>query len=362
MNQILHYFLRFQLWYFAHCACCFLFFLFYFFRWGDYLIKIIIGTLRIDSANGNGKLIVNAVGAPNDEDFYVNGLSNLGGTLKAQAIQASSNIQTSQQIQSDIINTYRNANMILQRNAIPYITLDSQIIDDETVEKIILMEDVEFSGGLSLNTLSVDTLNTNGLNDMVFNINTLGEMLRLEVGVTVRVPNTRSFLSQNIFTDIIKPLAFTNDVVFNGGNSTNDAYEEYVRLDASEETVNISKDVVMQQTKILYLDNTANLQRYITTRRDNDQNILELVNNKATNNQIRFTNNGSTSLIVDNSFVFSQRQIQGNNGLKVDFIDTRNTTADFEFRRNGTQFFRLDTANDNITCSKEIIGGNGIKM
>ena len=95
----------------------------------------IIGTLRIDSTNGNGKLIVNAVGAPNDEDFYVNGLSNLGGTLKAQVIQASSNIQTSQQIQSNVINTYSNSNLIIQRNAIPYITLDSQIIDDETVEK-----------------------------------------------------------------------------------------------------------------------------------------------------------------------------------------------------------------------------------
>ena len=67
--------------------------------------------------------------------------------------------------------------MIIQRNAIPYITFDSQIIDDETVEKIILMKDVEFSGGLSLNTLSVDTLNTNELNDMVFNVATLGEFL-----------------------------------------------------------------------------------------------------------------------------------------------------------------------------------------
>ena len=190
----------------------------------------IIGTLRIDSTNGNGKLIVNAVGAPNDEDFYVNGLSNLGGTLKAQLIQASSNIETSQQINSDIINTYRDANMTIQRNAIPYITLDSQEVDSQTVEKIILMKDVEFSGGLSLNTLSVDTLNTIGLNDMVFNINTLGEILRFEVGGTVRVPNNRSFISQNIFTDIIKPLTFSNDVVFNGGNNTNDAYEEYVRL------------------------------------------------------------------------------------------------------------------------------------
>ena len=115
--------------------------------------------------------------------------------MKAQLIQASSNIETSQQINSDIINTYRDANMIIERNAIPFITLDSQEVDSQTVEKIILMKDVEFSGGLSLNTLSVDTLNTNGLNDMVFNINTLGEILRFEVGGIVRVPNNRSFLS-----------------------------------------------------------------------------------------------------------------------------------------------------------------------
>ena len=202
----------------------------------------IIGTLRIDSTNGNGKLIVNAVGAPNDEDFYVNGLSNLGGTLKAQLIQASSNIQTSQQIQSNTINTYSNSNMIIQRNAIPFITLDSQEVDDETVEKIILMKDVEFSGGLSLNTLSVDTLNTVGLNDMVFNVATLGAFLRFQVSDnTVRVPNTRSFLSQDIYLDNLRPLTFSNDVVLYGGNSTNDAYEEYVRLDASAERMIVSK-------------------------------------------------------------------------------------------------------------------------
>ena len=129
----------------------------------------------------------------------MNGLSNLGGTLKAQLIQASSNIETSQQLKGNTINTYFNYNLIIQRNALPYITLDSQEVDSQTVEKIILMKYVEFSGGLSLSTLSVDTLDTIGLNDMVFNINTLGEMLRLEVGGTVRVPNNRSFISQNIF-------------------------------------------------------------------------------------------------------------------------------------------------------------------
>ena len=128
--------------------------------------------------------------------------------------------------------------------------------------------------------LKTDTISTNGLNNMVFNVDTLGEFLRFNISDnTVRVPNTRSFLSQNIFTDLIQPLAFANDVVFNGGNSTNDAYEEYVRLDASTEKVNISQhvdmneDLIMKQTKVLYLDATANLQRYITTRNDNGQDI-----------------------------------------------------------------------------------------
>ena len=79
------------------------------------------------------------------------------------------------------------------------------------------MKDVEFSGGLSLNTLSVDTLNTNALNDMVFNVATLGEFFRFQVSdTTVRVPNTRSFLSQNIFNDIIKPKAMANDLSLQG--------------------------------------------------------------------------------------------------------------------------------------------------
>ena len=160
--------------------------------------------------------------------------------------------------------------------------------------------------------------------------------------------------------DVFNSNVITNDIIFNH----NDV--EYMRFNATDDELQLSKnielneDLIMKSTKVLYLDATSNLLRYITTRNDNGQDILELVNNKATNNQIRFTNNGSTSLIVDNTFVFSSRQIQGNNGLKVDFIDTRNTTADFEFRRNGTQFFRLDTTDDNITCSKEIVAGNSV--
>ena len=135
----------------------------------------------------------------------------------------------------------------------------------------------------------------------------------------------------------------TNDIVF----KHNDV--EYMRFNATDDELQLSKnielneDLIMKQTKVLYLDATSNLLRYITTRNDNGQDILELVNNKATNNQIRFTNNGSTSLIVDNSFVFSERQIQGNNGLKVDYIDTRNTNANFDFRRNNVSYITFQS-------------------
>ena len=279
----------------------------------------ILGTLRIDSANGNGKIVINALGAPNDEDFYVNGLSNLGGTLKCQLLQASSNIETSQQIQSNITNTYSNSNMILQRNAVNYITLDRQVVDTETVEKIILHKDVEFSGNLSLNAISVDTISTNRLNDMVFNVDPLGEFLRFYISdFTVRVPDNRRFLSKNIIVDNIQPLAFANDIVFNGGNSTNDAFEEYIRSDASTETVDISKNVnchealILKLNKVLNLDNTTAKERHIYAFEDSDHSVLSITNARSdgTKGQIPLINAGFTSMIIDSSFVFTPRQIR----------------------------------------------------
>ena len=54
-----------------------------------------------------------------------------------------------------------------------------------------------------------------------------------------------------MFTDKIKPLAYSNDVVLNGGKSTNDAYEEYIRLDASTEKVVVSKIIDTSEDTIL---------------------------------------------------------------------------------------------------------------
>ena len=143
--------------------------------------------------------------------------------------------------------------------------------------------------------------------------------------------------------DVFNSNVITNDIIFNHNDI------EYMRFNATDDEIQLSKnielneDLIMKSTKVLYLDATSNLLRYITTRNDNGQDILELVNNKATNNQIRFTNNGSTSLIVDNSFVYTPRQIQGDNGLKVDYIDTRTANANFDFRRNNVSYITFQS-------------------
>ena len=246
--------------------------------------------------------------------------------------------------------------MIIQRNAIPYITLDSQIVDSQTVEKIILMKDVEFSGNLSLNTLSVDTLNTNGLNDMVFNVATLGEFLRFQISEnTVRIPNTRSFLSQDIFTDIIKPLTFTNDVVFNGGNSTNDAYEEYMRMDASTERVNFSKNIdtreniYMNLNKRLYLNDTVGSERYIGSSIRTGTptfNQLDIVNENSSNGRIRLMIDTEENVIVENSQLYSRRVITANAGVNS---NTYNSNGDntVNFQQDGNTFISLQGSTSN---------------
>ena len=216
--------------------------------------------------------------------------------------------------------------------------------------------------------LQCNTFNNNGLNqDVVFNINS-NEWLRLQFSDnTVRVPNTKSFLSQEIYFNNIRPLAFTDDVIFYGGNQANNAYTEYFRNNRATETVDFNKVVkcseslVMTISKEIILDNTSGKKRLIRAREDGAQSVIEISNERSTNNQIRLLNAGSTSMIVDSVNVYTPRQIQGDNGCKVDFLDTRNSGADFIFKRNNIEFFRLDTALDNIVCSKGIVAGGGIK-
>ena len=309
----------------------------------------IIGNLRLDPTNGLSKIILNAVSPPNaNDDFYCNGSGQFNGTLRVSVLTSDGDVNCDG-VNADVFNSNVITNdIIFKHNDIEYMRFN---VDDNTID---LSTDLD----LQTSELMCNNFNCSDLNDVVFKINT-DEFLRFYLSDnTVRVPNTKAFLSQNIFTDIIKPVAFANDVVFNGGNSTNDTYEEYMRLDASTETVSISKNanydeaIVMKLDKVFYLDNaTIDRHRYIYAFEQGATSVLGIGNQRddGTNGQIRFINGTSgetTSLIIDKSFLYTPRQIQGNNGLKVDFIDTRTANADFQFRRNGSTAITLKPSNE----------------
>ena len=309
----------------------------------------ILGNLRLDPTNGLSKIILNAVSPPNaSDDFYCNGSGQFNGTLRVSLLTSDGDVNCDG-VNADVFNSNVITNdIVFKHNDIEYMRFN---VDDNAID---LSTDLD----LQTSELMCNNFNCSDLNDVVFKIST-DEFLRFYLSDnTVRVPNTKAFLSQNIFTDIIKPVAFANDVVLNGGNSTNDAYEEYMRLDASTETVNISKNanydeaIVMKLDKVFYLDNaTIDRHRYIYAFEQGATSVLGIGNQRddGTNGQIRFINGTSgetTSLIIDKSFLYTPRQIQGNNGLKVDFIDTRTANADFQFRRNGSTAITLKASNE----------------
>ena len=322
----------------------------------------ITGTLRIDSTNGNGKLIVNAVGAPNDEDFYVNGLSNLGGTLKCQLLQASSNIETSQLIRSDTLNSYSNTDMKIQRNSIDYIVLES--------DKVNFKQDLL----LDSSTLKTNTITTNGLNDLVFNVDTLGEFLRFQISDnTVRVPNTRSFLSQNLFTDILKPLAISNDISFQGQNDTDDGYEEYFKINSTTKKVDFDKGISSiicnefnsdGNSEILFKRHTDEFMKFKTDGRieikrqcffittigldvngslsmvkspDGGFQVFQFSNTFNTTGKYRFKLGSNNILEMTTTEIKATRVIECDAGIKTNTINT-NTNTVLAIQRNSVEF------------------------
>ena len=192
----------------------------------------ITGNLRLDPTNGNSKIIINAVSAPQaSDDFYCNGNGQFNGTLRVSILTSTGDVNA-QGVNADTFNSNVIANdIIFKHNDIEYMRFN---VDDNVID---LSTDLD----LQTSELLCNNFSGSDLNDVVFNIT--DEFLRLQLSDnTVRVPNTKAFLSQNIFTDIIKPLTFSTDVVLNGGNNSNNAYEEYLRLDASTEKVSISKE------------------------------------------------------------------------------------------------------------------------
>ena len=218
-------------------------------------------------------------------------------------------------------------------------------VDDNTID---LSTDLD----LQTSELLCNNFNSSDLNDVVFKIIT-DEFLRFQISDnTVRVPNTRSFLSQNIFTDIVKPLAFSNDVVFNGGNSTNDAYEEYVRLDASTEKVNISKetkfedDIQLNVGQVIKFTNVFIREVQGTTRPE-----FDLIINGSTSH-MRMWVAGAIRQAITNTAIACKVNIDAEQGitvfngqqLKSNTINSH-TNSNLVIQRSGSTLITLNSSN-----------------
>ena len=223
----------------------------------------IIGNLRLDPTNGNSKIILNAVSPPNaSDDFYCNGNGQFNGSLRVSLLTS--------------------------------------------------------TGDVNCDGVNADTFNSNVItNDIVFNHND-NEYMRFQVSDnTVRVPNTRSFLSQDIYLDNLRPLTFSNDVVFNGGNNTNDAYEEYVRLDASTEKVSISKEtkfenaIQLNQGQSIKWSNVFIREVQGATRPE-----FDLIINGSTSH-LRLWVNGAIKQAITNTVIACKVSIDAEQGITV---------------------------------------------
>ena len=323
----------------------------------------ITGNLRLDPTNGNSKIILNAVSPPNaTDDFYCNGNAHINGTLRVSVLTSDGDVNCDG-VNADTFNSNVITNdIVFNHNDNEYMRYNAT--DDE----IQLSKDIDI-GSSKIICNSFDS----ELSDVVFNLNT-NEFLRFQISDnTVRVPNTKAFLSQDIFTDIIKPLAFTNDIVFNGKNSTSDGYEEYVKINSTNETVDFNKEVnaneniVMLPNKFLYFDETSKVRYIRSSARSTPsvQNHLDIINEDGSQGRIRLLigSNGSNTtdeqFLVDNTIISCKRNLRAGAGLESNTIDTIGS-ANLSFQRGGTEYLRFDTTDDNITCSKEIIAGNSI--
>ena len=169
---------------------------------------------------------------------------------------------------------------------------------------------------------------------------------------TVRVPNTRSFLSQDIYLDNLRPLTFSNDVILYTGNNTNDAYEEYVRLDASAEKVNISKetkfenDVQLNVGQVIKFTNVFIREVQGTTRPE-----FDLIINGSTSH-MRMWVAGAIRQAITNTAIACKVNIDAEQGitvftgqqLKTNTINSH-TNSNLVIQRSGSTLITLNSSN-----------------
>ena len=330
----------------------------------------ITGNLRLDPTNGNSKIILNAV-TPSDAnvDFYCNGNAHINGSLRVSILTSDGDVNCDG-VNADTFNSNVITNdIIFKHNDIEYMRFN---VDDNVID---LSTDLD----LQTSELMCNNFNCSYLNDVVFKI-MADEYLRFQISDnTVRVPNTRSFLSQNIYTNIIRPIAYGNDLICYGSNAADTGYIEYWKLNHAAETIDISNvlrvneintltdtDLIIKRYGVQRLSITSTYTEFTGAVHCGNQlvvdtakkltmapyafggiNHFDIRNNHTANPMIRFRcglTGEITCMELTTSYVNLKKDLTIENTvrLKSNTIDT-NDDNNLVFNRNNVEYFRLTT-------------------
>ena len=93
---------------------------------------------------------------------------------------------------------------------------------------------------------------------------------------------------------------------------------------------------------------------------EGDFKIFKFSNTFNTLGKYRFKLGSDIMLDISKTLIQATRILQCDAVIKTNTINTA-TDTDLAIQRNSVEFLRLDTALDNIVCSKGIVAGGGVK-
>ena len=118
-----------------------------------------------------------------------------------------------------------------------------------------------------------------------------------QITLLINVETSKSLSSNYLYCNYLRTRTpATNDMLFEGANTTGNGYTEFMRLRKDEEDVMLSKDFYMVHQR-LYLHKGTSQDIYFYTRDIASVNHLEVVNEDP-NGEVRFTTNGTAKMYI----------------------------------------------------------------
>ena len=259
-------------------------------------------------------------------------------------------------LQTNVINSFTNVDLVFQQNSINYMTLNAGLSSVDinaslgirsNIYNSIDNADVSFrrnsidffylrNGQLETNTgvvlyssdAKLDNVNTTGNNDMIFSRNNI-EYFRLDgANNIVNVETSKSLSSNCLYCNYLRTRTIaTNDMIFEGSNTAGNGYTEFMRLRKDEEDVMISKDAYVIQDKRLYLHKETSKNTYITSTNIAGANHTNFYNEDP-NGDLRFFANGGVRLFITPSKV----SVPPPYTLEGDLVDTSDLTQKYDIK------------------------------